>query len=204
MERAQPKLLLKFLVRRPVVLVTVAINVGLFSSGYVSARDQNYLNTINQEAQSLEAVSNTDINTPTPPPNDSPVEHASDDQSAFIQQIQSQLHSNGDSESVYLKQLENEVQDLSESAVPATSAKQNNKSKQKQESDLTTERNKVIQITEAQRKEMEVVLETRIPGIFRLYKKLGLTQKKLVVKEYLSNEKISTASKTILRLYGGN
>jgi hypothetical protein len=50
---------------------------------------------------------------------------------------------------------------------------------------------------------MEIALETKIPGIYRLYKKLGLTQKRLVVKEYLKNHKISTASKSVLNLYGG-
>jgi hypothetical protein len=206
MERAQPKLQLKFLASRQVIFVAVAINISVFSSVPVLARDQDYLNTINEEAQSLEEVDNTDINTRVtkPPPNDIPVDHSSDDQSTFLQQIHSQLYSNGDSEAAYLKQLENEVKDLSDSAVQSTNANQNNKPKHKQNSDLTAERDKVTQITEAQRKEMEIVLETKIPGIYRLYKKLGLTQKQLVVKDYLTNEKISTASKTILKLYGGN
>jgi hypothetical protein len=205
MERAQSKLVFNFLARRQVIFIVFAITVSVFSSTQVPARDQDYLDTINAEAQDLGEVGNTDINesVTTPPANDSQPEHSSNDQSTFIQQIHSQLFSNGDNESAYLKQLENEVQDLSDSAAPSTSANQNNKSKQNKDGDLTTQRNKVIQITEAQRKEMEIALETKIPGIYRLYKKLGLTQKRLVVKEYLKNHKISTASKSVLNLYGG-
>jgi hypothetical protein len=206
MKRARPHSILNFPARRRVVFAVLAISVSVFSSAHVPARDQDYLNTINEEAENLGKVGNTDLidSVAEESPDNNSTENSTNKQSEFIQQINSQLYSNGDNESRYLKQLENEVQDLSDSVPQRASAKQNIQNKDSKEPDLTAEQNKVIQITEAQRKEMEMVLETKIPGIYNLYKKLGLTQKQLVVKDYLENEKISTASKTILRLYGGN
>jgi hypothetical protein len=69
---------------------------------------------------------------------------------------------------------------------------------------MQAEKDKLIKITETQREEMEFALESKLPGIYRLYKKLGLTQKTLVVKDYLEDKKVSTASKSVLKLYGGN
>ena len=186
----------------------LTINVCLLNSPHVLARDQNYLDTINEEAQNLGEIDHANPNTGQATTvnrtNERP-KPAAEDQSTFLQQIHSKLYSNGDNESAYLKQLENEVQDLSKPALQrSANTKPNNAGNPRQASDLAAEQEKVIQITEAQRKEMELTLESKIPGIYNLYKKLGLTQKRIVVKEYLSNEKISTASKTILRLYGGN
>ncbi len=205
MRRALSFSLLNLPARRHANVVVLAI-VSVFISAHVSARDQGYLESINEEAESLEEVGNTDISAKAtaPPSNDSLPEQSTDDQSTFIQQIHSQLYSNGNNESAYLKQLEKEVQNLPDSTTQSINGTQNNKSQQNQDDDLIAERNKVIEITEAQRKEMEIALESKIPGIYRLYKKLGLSQKQLVVKEYLTNERISTASKTILKLYGGH
>lgn len=75
----------------------------------------------------------------------------------------------------------------------------NNSTKQQ----LEQQQKQLVNITEAQRKELELALESKIPGIFHFYKKLGITQKRIVVNEYLKSKRISTASKTILRLYGG-
>ncbi|WP_455210568.1 hypothetical protein [Kaarinaea lacus] len=203
MKRAQRRSIFNSLAGRQVIFVVFAINVSVFSSAHVPARDQGYLDAINAEAQNLGSVDDTSSSDSANTYNrsDNPPQTPSNDQSTFLQQINSQLYSHGDSESAYLKQLENEVKNLPpDSDSQATNTTQ---SSQSQENYLKAEQETVTQITEAQRKEMELALESRIPGIYRLYKKLGLTQKRLVVKEYLTNEKISTASKTILNLYGG-
>lgn len=201
MGRAQSKFPFGFLAGRQLMFVVLTTNISVFSSAHVPARDQNYLDTINEEAQSLEEVGNTDAieTTAASPATDSTPQHPRND---FLQQIYTQLNSNGDREAAYLKQLENEVQELSDTSEQTKTP--TNTSIEQQQSDLSSERNKVIEITETQRKEMEFALESKIPGIYRLYNKLGSTQKRLVVKEYLANEKISTASKTILKLYSGN
>jgi len=205
MKRAQPRSKLIPLGKRQVIFVVLAVNVSVFSSAHVPARDQDYLDAINAEAENLgnidDSSSNDSENTLSRTTNST--ERPASDQSTFLQQINSKLYSNGDGESAYLKQLESEVQNLPDSAPQTTTPIQDTQRNQRQNENLKAEQQKVTQITEAQRKDMELELESRIPGIYRLYKKLGLTQKRLVVKEYLSNEKISTASKTILQLYGG-
>lgn len=208
MKRAQPRPISIPLAKRQVIVIVLATSVSVFSSAHVPARDQDYLDAINAEAQNLGNVDNTNINDDV---NSTTItgstSHSSqpptNEQNMFLQQIKSKLYSNSDDESMYLKQLENEVQNLPDSTSQNTRATQSSQRDQNQNNNLEAERRKVTQITEAQREEMELELESRIPGVYRLYKKLGLTQKRLVVKEYLTNEKISTASKTILQLYGG-
>lgn len=203
MERAQSKSILRFLARRQVILVAIAIHVSVFSSAHVPARDQYYLDAINEEAQNLGEVDNTDATANTNPTDTSASEQSSYSQSTFLQQIQSQLHSNGDNEKAYLKQLEKEVKNLQDAPDQPVATKKITKAKPQEDNGLAAEQKRVSEITETQRKEMELALEKKIPGIYRLYNKLGLTQKRLVVQEYLTNEKISTASKTILKLYSG-
>ena len=208
MKRAQPN------GKRQFLFAAIAISMSMFSSAHVPARDQGYLDTINAEAQKLEEVGNTDINSQDVAPvvsnpvgNDS-TPHPTDSQESFLQKINSTLYSEPNNaaqdESAYLKQLEKEVQKLDGSPRRSATAAPAAQSNRNQAVKLQADKDKLIQVTEAQRKEMEIALETKLPGIYRLYKKLGLTQKKLVVKEYLDNKRVSAASKTVLKLYGGN
>ena len=212
MKRAQTKFIFKFLARRQVIFIAVAAQISVFSSAHVPARDQDYLDTINAEAEDLGEVGNTDINQPITTSGDNAIGEsvstpaASEKPDSFLQKINSTLYSGSidaeASESAYIKQLEAEVEHLNKST-PQSASVADEASTQSTQDHLKLEKETVIQITEAQRKEMETALELKIPGIYRLYNKLGLTQKRLVVKEYLTNEKISTASKTILKLYSG-
>jgi len=195
------------------VFVVLALNVTWLSSAISFARDQNYLDSINAEAENLEEVGNTNVNTPVraadgnSSANNMSTPRVEDKMDSFLQKINSTLYSETPSteanESAYLNQLEAEVQHLDDTSPQSASVVADDHANQSEAVDLQQEQNRVTQITEAQRKEMEIALESRIPGIFRLYQKLGLTQRRLVVEEYLQNEKISTASKAILRLYGG-
>ena len=210
MRRAQPN------GKRQFVFAVLAISISMFSSAHVPAEEQGYLDSINAEAQNLEEVDNTEAlpRNQTPvnnsfPDNDS-ISNSDNGQETFLQKIKSTLYSepNGaeQDEAAYLKQLEKEVQKLNASPRQPATAPRESKAKREAKSEeavnLQAEKDKLIQITEAQRKEMEINLETKLPGIYRLYKKLGLSQKNLVVKEYMESKKVSTASKTVLKLYG--
>jgi hypothetical protein len=206
MRRAQPN------GKRQFVFAVLAISISMFSSTHVPAEEQGYLDSINAEAQNLGEVDNTEAlpRNQTPvnnsfPDNDS-ISNSDNGQETFLQKIKSTLYSepNGaeQDEAAYLKQLEKEVQKLNASPRQPATAPRESKAKREEAVNLQAEKDKLIQITEAQRKEMEINLETKLPGIYRLYKKLGLSQKNLVVKEYMESKKVSTASKTVLKLYG--
>lgn len=200
--------------KRQIGIAMLAITISMFSSAHVHASDQNYLDSINAEAESMDEAGNTDTkqpanisqtaNTPTENASTPPID---EHQESFLQKINSTLYAKPNNarqdEATYLKQLENEVKKLDPTPrQPATAS--STKKDRDEVVDVQAEKDKLIKITEAQREEMEFALESKLPGIYRLYKKLGLTQKTLVVKKYLENKKVSTASKTVLKLYGGN
>ena len=202
-------------VKTQVVLAALLLNFSVFSSAQVSARDQAYLDSINAEAQDLEEVDNTaDIQTPSEPAPAVDATHtnsansSADKMDLFMQQVYSTLYSDPQTtqtnEAGYLKQLETEVQALDEPGTPSATQSTNSTPGTAEMTTLEEETAKVIRITEAQRKQMEIALENKIPGIYRLYQKLGNAQRNLVVQEYMQSERLSTASKTILKLYGGH
>jgi hypothetical protein len=185
----------------------------LFCSAHATARDQNYLDSINAEAENMDEVGNSGTSPANKPPiANTPAENTTnppidEHQESFLQKINSTLYAEPNNtrqdEATYLKQLENEVKKLDATPRQPTTASSTKKARQ-EVVDVQAEKDKLIKITEAQREEMEIALESKLPGIYRLYKKLGLSQKKLVVKEYLENKKVSTASKTVLKLFSGN
>ena len=164
------------------------------------------------------------------PANNSPASKPTADQPSFIMQVNSKLNPGAkkdeapDDESKYLKQLEDEVQHYSVPTVRNSKSKanssidtkntnntgnvrstqQSNAQQLNTEASIASQKNDLVQFTEAQRKQMEITLEMKIPGIYHLYKKLGLTEKQVVLKEFMENKKISTASKNILKLYSGD
>jgi hypothetical protein len=206
--------------KRQIGIAMLAITISMFSSAHAPARDQNYLNSINAEAESMDEVGNTDTKQPTDksqiantPIENTPTPPIDEHQESFLQKINSTLYAEPNNtrqdEATYLKQLEKEVKKLdSTPRQPATPTNTTNTANTKKDRDeevnMQAEKDKLIKITETQREEMEFALESKLPGIYRLYKKLGLTQKTLVVKDYLEDKKVSTASKTVLKLYGGN
>lgn len=214
MKRIQLNTFIARSAKKQVVFAALALNVSVFSSAQVPARDQAYLDSINAEAQNLEPVGNTDVPADIEPvPAQDATHHdsasnAADKMDLFIQQVYSTLYSdpqtNQTNEAGYLKQLETEVKALDEPGTPSAASSTGGTPGTAEMTTLEEETAKVIRITEAQRKQMEVALENKIPGVYRLYQKLGSSQRNLVVKEYLQSERLSTASKTILKLYGGN
>ena len=215
MKRIQLNTIIARSAKKQVVFAALALNVSMFSSAQVPARDQVYLDSINAEAQNLEEVGNTaDIQAPSEPAPTTDATHtnsansSADKMDLFMQQVYSTLYSDPQTtqtnEAGYLKQLETEVKTLDEPGTPSATQSTNSTTGTAEMTTLEEETAKVIRITEAQRKQMEVALENKIPGIYRLYQKLGNSQRNLVVQEYMQSERLSTASKTILKLYGGN
>lgn len=170
---------------------------------------------------------------PAPSPRPKPVnkhliKSAPDEQPTFIMQVNSKLNGGTkpqktDNEDLYLEQLENEVQKTTVPAIkrhrsqnyprgkpnPGTTgnAAQSRPSRSDSpayETDLASKQKELVKFTEAQRKEMEIALEMKIPGVYHLYKQLNLSEKRVVLQKYMENKKISAVGKSIIKLFSGD
>lgn len=222
---------------------TILLAACVVGSSTAVARDQHYLDILNEEADQTGVVANTGKSLtpskptkqslPQPRPTNKPAAKKNqDDQPSFIMQVNAKLNPGAkpdepDDESKYLEQLENEVQKLTVptsgnpqqkagaakqindakpptiTASQRTNAQPNAQAQTKQPS-ITAKQQELVKFTEAQRKELEMALEIRIPGIYHLYKQLGLSEKRVVLRDFMKTKKLSTASKSILKLYSGD
>ena len=181
-------------------LGAILLAAGLIGSGSVPARERQVLNTSDKEIGSGGIFSNADKSTASHSNGESSAVQFNESQLPFIQPISTKLKPGTN---IHKHELEsrptlaarNEAQNYS---TGPTQLSENNRTS------IASKQDELVKFTEAQRKELEMALELKNPGVYYLYKQLGLPEKHAVLQKYIETKKISAARKTVIRLFSGN
>lgn len=195
------------------------------------AEESSYLDLVEDEAEHLNDFDRNPARASQHNPISADPLAPQEHEQSFIMQVYSRLDTDEKSvlsdDKRYLEQLENEAKRLKSEIYAkqqtrrATLAQHPTKSKQpatrKEILQLIQNESRTVKtstniaprvnkspadlVTAIQQKHLEKLLESKIPSIFRFYTKLGLAEKKLVVKEFFHTNKLSSASHAVLNLY---